>query len=160
MSTILACAVLLWQAAEPTAAPEYVQRYLQRCEEAHVPRLPLAMPPAKDGVGIFLPAIPNDARHGRSVDVLEVVGPHDAIVRAWYIPAAPPDASEVDSEATLIDLWVRGVDAQKWVAGSPVKLEQVFHVSGSKSFGTVCGGRSVPLLEVVDLERFGKNRQQ
>ena len=160
MSVFLACAVLLCQAPEADATPEYVQRYLQRCEDAHVPRLPLAMPPAKDGVGVFLPAVPNDARQGRSVDVLEVVGPRDAIVRAWYVPAAPPDANEVDSEATFIDLWVQGVDTQKWVAGSPVKLDQVFHVSGNKSFGTACGGRSVPLLEVVDLERFGKNREK
>src|SRR5262245_28528534 len=69
------------------------QAALKRFQDAPGSLLPLPIPPAKDDVGIFTPPRPTDARHGRGVDVLEVVGPEDAILRVWYAPsgAAPSD---------------------------------------------------------------------
>jgi hypothetical protein len=98
---------------------------------------PLRLPPRKGDVGTFLPARAGDARGGRSVDVLEIVDDDNAIVRAWYVEA---------EEAAFVDLWLQGVDTGNMQAGSPLVLEGVFEATGSKSFDTTCGGRSLPVV--------------
>lgn len=117
--------------------------------------LPLPLPPAKDGVGVFEPPKPGDARGGRSVDVLEVVDEDDAILRVWYAPAPSSDDNSAPPEdPTFVDLWVHGVETAALKANQPARLTQVFQVTGTKSFNTTCGGRSMLLLEPVDIEQF------
>ena len=82
-----------------------------------------------------------------SVTVLEVVDRNNAIIRAWH---SPDDQATAD--VTFVDLWIYGIDTSKLVAGSPAKLNQVFHVTGNKLFDTTCGKRSLPLLEPVESE--------
>lgn len=102
----------------------------------------LRLPPQKGDVGRFEPSQAGDARGGRSVDVLEVVDQDDVIVRAWY--AGPTSTAH---EPAFVDLWIRGVETANLTAGSPASLSQSFRMTGSQSFGTACGGRSLPLLE-------------
>jgi predicted GH43/DUF377 family glycosyl hydrolase len=104
----------------------------------------LRLPPQKGDVGVLAPA---DPRIGRAVDVLEVVDEHNAIVRAWYLPADVANNDKASAEdATFVDLWVQGIDTGELSESSP-SLPQVFAVIGNKLFGTDCGGRSLPLLE-------------
>lgn len=77
-----------------------------------------------------------------SVEVLEVVDEDDAIVRAYY-------AKDGDAEGTFVDLWVHGQPTAAWKTGAKVELNAAYRVTGNQSFGTTCGGRSLPLLEMV-----------
>jgi hypothetical protein len=90
---------------------------------------------------------------GPSVDVLEVIDADEAIVRAWYVAdAATALDSSATAEPTFVDLWVQGIDTRGLAAGSKATAHGVFRVTGSKSFDTTCGGRSVPALELVEPE--------
>jgi hypothetical protein len=128
---------------------------LKRLADSPAPLAPLPLPPQKESIGIFEPASSQDGRGGKSVDVLEVVDEDDAILRAWYVPAAPAGADPAAAEEpTFVDLWVHGIDATGLAAKSPARLSGVFHVTGSKLFDTTCGKRSLPLLEPIDIERY------
>ena len=200
MITVLACAVILSQAASTDVIPPHVRNYLRRCEEGKAAALrageaeieslekqprptrdtkrqldaartrladlraakarpaPMSIPPQKDATGVLERPADAAASRGRFVDLLEVVGEQDAIVRLWYVPPPiKPDDRTTAEELTFIDVWIRGVDLRGRAPGSAVELVQVFHVSGSKALGTDCGQRSFLLLEVVDLERFPTN---
>jgi hypothetical protein len=116
------------------------------------PLPPLPLPPRKGDKGVLPSPLSGEGPGARgSLQVLEVVGKQDAIIRAWY-PAAPtPGGAETAAaELTFVDLWVHGIDTGKLSAGSPAHLPQVFHVTGNKVFDTTCGKRSLPLLELVD----------
>jgi len=131
------------------------QTRLKQLQESPAPLTPLSIPPEKDGVGTFAPPTPGDGRGGRSVDVLEIVDEDDAILRIWYAPA--PSSTDKDAppeDPAFLDLWVHGLNTADLKAGKPVHLPQVFQVTGSKSFNTTCGGRSMTLLEPVDVEAF------
>jgi hypothetical protein len=140
-------------AADPNPTDEIkrkldtARRELQRLQESPAPHVRLPLPPQKDNVGTFEPA---DPRIRYNVDVLEVVDGNDAIVRAWYLP---PGETEPDG-ATFVDLWVHGIDTSGIKAGAPVRLPQVFHVTGNEVFDTTCGKRSVPRVEVVSLDEY------
>lgn len=131
------------------------QAELKRLQEQPAPLARLPLPPKKGDAGFFGPAVAVDARRRKSVEVLEVVDEDDVIIRAWYL-LTPPGGHNAGEEATFVDLWVHGIDARKLAAGSPAKLPQVFHVTGNRLFDTACGKRSLPLLEVHDLERYRK----
>ena len=103
------------------------------------------MPPKKGDVGAFAPA--RGAPGGRPVGVLEIVDADDAIIRAWY--ATNGDSGD-GQDASFIDLWLHGVDTGGMQAGSPVELTAQFHVTGTRSPDTACGGRSFLLLEPFD----------
>ena len=97
----------------------------------------LRLPPQKDDVG----TLAADASLGRSVDVLEVIDENNAIIRAWYRdPAA-------GSEATFLDMWLRGIDTKSFAAGNEIKLSQTLQVTGNQSIDTTCGRRSFWLVE-------------
>jgi hypothetical protein len=123
---------------------------LNRLQEEAAPLAPLPIPPAKDDIGIIAPPATTDARHGRSVDVLEIVAADDAILRVWY----PLANSLPADDPTYLDLWVHGIDTSRLAVGPSAKLPQVFHVTGSKLFDTTCGKRSMVLLEPIDIELF------
>jgi hypothetical protein len=128
---------------------------LDRMRKAPADMLPLPLPPGKEGIGIFAPPEPGDGRGGRSVDVLEVVDEDDAILRVWYAPAPSSTDQDAPSEdPTFVDLWVHGIDTAGLKANQPVRLMQVFQVTGTKMFDTTCGGRSMTLLEPVDVEQY------
>jgi hypothetical protein len=101
----------------------------------------LRLPPQKGDVGTFVPA--GAGAGGRAVDVLEIVDEDDAVIRAWYANGDEPG---------FVDLWLHGIDTARMRAGSPVELVEVFQVTGSKSFDTTCGGRSLPLIEPLERE--------
>jgi predicted GH43/DUF377 family glycosyl hydrolase len=109
----------------------------------------LPLPPKKGDKGV-LPSPPAGQVPGAkgSVQVLEVVGKQDVIIRAWYLPARIP-ADGAAAERIFVDLWVQGIDTSKLSAGSQAHLPQVFEVTGTKVFDTTCGKRSLPLLEAV-----------
>jgi predicted GH43/DUF377 family glycosyl hydrolase len=113
---------------------------------------PLSLPPKKGEKGVLPSPLGGEgARVRGAVLVLEVVGKQDAIIRVWHPAARTPDAAPVAaSDLTFVDLWVQGIDTSKLITGSPARLHQVFHVTGSKLFDTTCGKRSLPLLEPVD----------
>ncbi|MBI2827263.1 MAG: hypothetical protein HYX69_21535 [Planctomycetia bacterium] len=113
----------------------------------------LPLPPRKGDIGVFAPANPADDRRGKSLDVLEVIDEHNAVVRAWYAADAVADKRAVGGEPTFVDVWIHGIDTRGLVAGSPARLPHVFRVTGNKQFDTTCGGRSMPALEPVDVER-------
>jgi hypothetical protein len=73
----------------------------------------------------------------------------NAIVRAWYT-----SADNASDDATLVDLWLTGIDTAGLANARTVRLPQVFHVSGNRLFDTTCGKRSLPLLEPVEIERY------
>lgn len=102
----------------------------------------LRLPPQEGDRGVFEPARAGDGRQGRSVDVLEVVDEDDAIVRAWYVDAS----AEPGADPSFVDLWLHGIDATGLTAGHPASFEPAFQRRGSHTFGTTCGGRSLPLL--------------
>jgi hypothetical protein len=158
MIDILLFSLLVLQTGDQGPAPSHVKGYLDRCMAAGKDNLPLPLPPQKDDVGVFQPANEKDARQGRSVDVLEIVGDDDAIVRAWYAPTPPVSGKPTlaDADPTFVDLWIHGVETSGFTAGEPVKLPQVFHVSGNRLFDTTCGKRSLPLLEPIDVDRYRK----
>jgi hypothetical protein len=126
------------------------QAELKRLQVEAAPLAPLPLLPAKDDIGIFASPETTDARHGRSVDVLEIVAADDAILRVWY----PIANSSPADEPTYIDLWVHGIDTSRLAVGQSAKLPQVFHVTGSKLFDTTCGKRSMVLLEPIDIEQY------
>jgi predicted GH43/DUF377 family glycosyl hydrolase len=110
----------------------------------------LRLPPTKGDVGFLSPPGGTDGGHGRSVEVLEVIDEDDAILRAWYVPAATSAAdNSAAGEATFVDLWVHGISTSGLVPGSKIVPSELFQVTGNKSFDTACGGRSVPALEPV-----------
>jgi hypothetical protein len=85
------------------------------------------------------------------LEVLEVVGKRDAIGRAWHPAVTTPGAVAAGiADLSFVDQWVEGIDTGNLSAGSPVRLPQVFHVTGNKLFDTTCGKRSLPLLEPVE----------
>jgi hypothetical protein len=139
--------------AESKAKLDSAQAELKRLAESPAALLPLPLPPEKGAIGIFEPANKQDGRGGKSVDVLEVVDEDDAIVRAWYVPAAGADPAAAE-EPTFVDLWVHGIDTSGLTARSPAKLPGVFQVTGNKLFDTTCGKRSLPLLEPIEIERY------
>jgi hypothetical protein len=147
MMQLLTCVALLSLAADEP--PDHVKKYLARCAEAKAAEVALPLPPKKDDLGIFPPAKAGDARREKSVDVLEVVDDDEAIVRAWYLPAA-----EIGHEPTFVDLWLQGIDTSDLAAEMPARFSQVFHAVGNKLFDTTCGKRSVPLLEPIDLKPY------
>lgn len=106
----------------------------------------LPLPPSRGDVGILDDAA-IDARSGRSVIVLDVVDEDDAIVRAWYLPAAPAGAAAPEREPTFVDLWIHGIDTSTLAEKSPARLRHLFQVTGNQLFDTTCGKRSLPLLE-------------
>jgi hypothetical protein len=108
----------------------------------------LRLPPEKDDKGVLT----TDASLGRSLDLLETIDDDDAIVRAYYLPAAVAGAA-APSETSFVDLWIRGVETAKLREQSPLKLSQTFQVMGNQLIDTTCGKRSFPLLEVVDEKR-------
>lgn len=135
------------------------QQKLKELQESPAALLPLTVPPAKESIGVFTPATPGDGRGGRSVDVLEVVDGDDAILRVWYAP--PPSSADKDAppeDPTFVDLWVHGVDTGGMKANQPVRLTQVFQMTGTKNFDTTCGGRSMILLEPVDIEKYRETK--
>jgi hypothetical protein len=150
MMHLLACVVILSQPAAD-APPGPVRKYLARCAEAKAADLALPLPPQKDDLGIFPPAKPGDGRRGKSVDVLEIVDEDEAIVRAWYLPAAA-----IGEEPTFVDLWLQKIDTSDLAAGNAARFPQVFHAIGNELFDTTCGKRSLPLLEPIDLKPYRK----
>jgi hypothetical protein len=144
----------LKETAQPQQLKE-AQLRLKQLKESPAALLPLQIPPAKEGIGVFAPASPVDGRGGRSVDVLQVIDEDDAILRVWYAP--PPssaDKSAPPEDPTFVDLWAHGIDTSELKANQPARLSQVFQVTGSKTFDTTCGGRSMTLLEPVEVERY------
>jgi len=111
-----------------------VEAKLKRLRQEPAALLPLSLPPKKDDIGIL---------ENATVDVLEVVGEKDAIVRVWQA-----------REDTFFDLWMHKIAAGRLTAGSSAKMRQVFQVTGNKLFDTTCGQRSLPLLEPVDVESY------
>jgi predicted GH43/DUF377 family glycosyl hydrolase len=99
----------------------------------------LRLPPEKDDEGILIA----DTDSGRSVETLETIDDQNAIIRAWYRPAA--DSPDV----TFIDIWVRGIDAKNLSAGNPAKLKERFRSAGNQLIDTTCGKRSFLVLESV-----------
>ena len=101
----------------------------------------LAMPPKQGDSGIIAGG-PN----GAWIDVLETIDDDDMIVRVWYVPmAARPGMETVGEEVTFLDMWMHGLSAAE-LAKDETK-NRVFRVTGTKSFGTTCGGRSMLVLE-------------
>src|SRR5262249_9064780 len=113
------------------------------------PLLPL--PPKKGDKGVLPPPPVGQVPGARgSVQVLEVVGKQDMIIRAWYPPGMSAAAARAAAAGlTFVDLWVHGIDTSKLSAGSPAPMPQVFQVTGTKVFDTTCGKRTLPLLEAV-----------
>lgn len=112
---------------------------------------PLALPPKKGDIGKLRSQAASARRQGPEVDVLEVIDPQNAIVRAWYTLDADAAADQTgDKRVTFVDVWVHGVDTHDWPAGGSVHLDQTFRATGNHTFSTDCGGRSVPRLEAVD----------
>jgi len=145
---------VLAKGSQPQLLKEATQK-LKQLQESPAALLPLPVPPAKGAIGVFAPATPGDGRGGRSVDVLEVVDEDDAILRVWYAP--PPSSADKDApleDPTFVDLWVHGVNTAGLKANQPARLSQVFQVTGTKTFDTTCGGRSMILLEPVDIESY------
>ena len=176
MTLLLTCTLVFVQAAD--SPPEFVQKYLQRCEAAKTtviaakeaelkalagdkltqamaeltrfkaapaPLLHLSLPPQKGELGTFAGA--DELPGGKSLVVLEVVDKENAILRAWYLPAA-------NTEPTFVDLWIQGIDTSSLTAGLAARLPNVFHVTGNKLIDTTCGKRSFPLLEPVEVKRY------
>src|SRR5262249_31089791 len=113
------------------------------------PLLPL--PPRKGDKGVLPPPPVGQGPGARgTVQVLEVVGKQDMIIRAWYLPGrtAAADRSAA-AEPTFVDLWVHGIATSKLSAGARAHLPQVFEVTGTRVFDTACGKRALPLLEAV-----------
>ncbi len=103
-------------------------------------RLPL--PPQKDDLGsLGATTAASDKPADGMLTVLEVIDADEAIVRAWYLSA--------DGEPRFADLWVQGPETSGMTAGQAITLAGQFRVTGNQSFGTTCGGRSVPRLERV-----------
>ena len=149
---------MLAKGSQPQLLKE-AQQKLKQLKESPAALLPLAIPPGKLGIGVFTPARPGDGRGGRSVDVLEVVDEDDAILRVWYVP--PPSSADKDAppeDPTFVDLWVHGVDTAGLKANQPARFSQVFQMTGAKTFDTTCGGRSMILLEAVDIEKYRETR--
>jgi hypothetical protein len=145
---------VLEKSSQPQKLKE-AQLKLKQLQESPAALLALPVPPGKEGIGVFTPAASGDGRGGRSVDVLEVVDENDAILRVWYAP--PPSSTDKDAppeDPTFVDLWAHGIDTAGLKANQPARLTQVFQVTGTKTFDTTCGGRSMILLEPVDIERF------
>lgn len=144
-------------AADPSPTDEISQKLdaarkeLQRLKDSPAPHVRLPLPPQKDDVGTFEPA---DPRIRYNVDVLEVVDGDDAILRAWYLPPGEADPDE----ATFVDLWVHGIDTSDLKVGAQARLPQVFHVTGNEVFDTTCGKRSVPRVDVVEMEPYRKQK--
>jgi hypothetical protein len=135
-------------------APPHIQKYLARCQNAGVKSVALPLPPSRDDLGTLdsdKPAV----RKGRGVLVLEVVDGDEAIVRAWHpAPNAPQDRPLAEDDLTFVDLLLEGTDTSALKAGMPAKLEQVYHVAGSREFDTTCGKRSLPLLTPIDVDLY------
>jgi hypothetical protein len=145
---------VLKQSSQPQLLKE-AEHKLKQLQESPAELLPLTVPPAKGAIGVFTPATIGDGRGGRSVDVLEVVDEDDAILRVWYAP--PPSSVDKDTppeDPTFVDLWVHGVDTSGMKANQPARLTPVFQMTGTKNFDTTCGGRSMILLEPVDIEKY------
>jgi hypothetical protein len=107
----------------------------------------LRLPPQIGDTGVLATA---ESGVGRAVDVLEVIDGQNAIIRAWYMPAGLPAGDDTKPEnATFVDLWVQGTDTSGLTLEAPAKFAEVFRVTGNRSFGTDCGGRTLPLLEPV-----------
>lgn len=123
---------------------------LQRLQTEPASPVALAMPPVKGDVGVLQLLPPRAEGNSQSIEVLEVIDGQQAIVRLWY----PPGPDDAPSDRTFVDVWVAGVEAREWEAGKLATLGQVFHCVGSQNFSTTCGGRSVPRLDVLDVERF------
>lgn len=96
----------------------------------------LRLPPQKDDVGLLA----EDVSAGRTVEVLEVTGDKDAIVRAWY-------RDEAAGGETFADLWMRGIETKGMAAGAVVRSKQTFRVSGNQLIDTTCGKRSFVVVE-------------
>ena len=54
--------------------------------------------------------------------MLEIVDDDEAIVRAWYWPAAA-----IGEEPTFVDLWLQKIDTRDLAAGRAASFPQVFH---------------------------------
>lgn len=128
-------------------ARQAVEAELQRLRAQPAPLVRLPLPPRKGDVGTLHAA---DARPPRLASVLEVVDRENAIVRAWYAPGDPAGGDD----PTFVDLWLQGIDTTGLAAGEPVRLPQVFHVTGNRLFGTTCGQRSLPLLASIDVAQY------
>jgi predicted GH43/DUF377 family glycosyl hydrolase len=143
-------------------APSHVEKYLdrtsalQRSSGDRARLAPLPLPPVKDDIGVFLPAGP---RLNKSVDVLEVVDDDEAIIRAWHFPPGTDAATAAEEDATFVDLWLQSIDASRLTPGMPAEFKRAFHVIGTKVFSTTCGGRSLQLLEPIDVERFFRQQR-
>jgi hypothetical protein len=68
-------------------------------------------------------------------------GPIVSLGEPGHAPAA--------AESTFVDLWIHGLDTAALKLDTQVELSDVFRVSGNQSFGTTCGGRSLPLPEIA-----------
>jgi hypothetical protein len=101
----------------------------------------LSLPPKKDDIGT-LGTVPASAPASDGyLEALEIIDDDQMIVRAWYKPA--------DEPPTFVDVWIRGASTDACKAGAAVELPGTYRATGNQSFGTTCGGRSVPLLELV-----------
>lgn len=109
----------------------------------NTPRPPLRMPPVKDDQGWLV----NDPASGRSLDLLERIDDTNAIVRLWYIPAGGQT-----SDATFLDVWLRGVPIHATAGQAPLKLPQLVAVVGNQVINTTCGSRSFLVLEASQSE--------
>lgn len=101
----------------------------------------LSMPPKVGDAGVLA-----GGPGGAWVDVLETVDEDDLIVRVWYVPAAAqPGMETVGEEVTFLDMWMHGLSAGE--LAKDATRGRVFKVTGSKTFGTTCGGRTMLVLE-------------
>jgi hypothetical protein len=100
-----------------------------------------------------LPLPPRKGDQGTlgSVEVLEVVDEDDVIVRAYY-------TQQGDADGTFVDLWVHGEPTTSLKVGATAELSGSFLATGTQSFGTTCGGRSLPLLERAPAQPAGPVR--
>lgn len=114
----------------------------------------MPMPPQPGDIGaISAGAVGPDAVRPAAptaVRILEIIDEDDAIVRLKYNVAVSADDA-ADFEPTFVDVWLHGPATGDWSADDEVEVPGVFTISGNRSFETTCGGRSVLLLEPVDL---------
>jgi len=134
--------------AKPTAQSADAE---DRASPTVVNSTPLVLPPRKGEVGMLQSLAASPQHQGPAVDVLEVIDPQNAIVRAWYELDGDVSTDQTgDNRVTFVDVWVHGVDTHDWPAGGSVLLDQTFRAAGNHTFPTDCGGRSVPRLEAID----------
>jgi len=95
----------------------------------------------------FTYTLPGTTRH--SLRVFQVIKANEVIVEPyWY---------EETVEETAQPIWVVGVPTAGMTTKADVKLDQVFHVSGTRSYQTISGAtKTVFVIEPVDVDAWIK----